>query len=238
MAENKDELDIDYYVNQKLEKATQIYAEEMFPDDNSIFKELHEIMEDEDNDHNCLGCNLDEYAILVYSTLLLLDAYTSIEQRMKMLIMTTYLLVERIDTILNIIDLHAGYKSESFKSLNKIRKWANFVKHPKAFILAHHPIYTIEGFEHNSELIKAANKVINSSFIYRYYSNDDRNRELFKELENKEDVIVVFPNPVEIIQSFCRELKLFNRILRNNEIYREILKKRSTFLGFWMDEEE
>lgn len=74
--------------------------------------------------------------------------------------------------------------------------------------------------------------------FFKYYSNDDRNKELFESLENKEGITVVFPNPAKLINKFCVELKLFNRLLKNNEIYREILKKRSTFLGFWIDEEE
>lgn len=157
---------LDEFVNNELNRSLEIYEKEIFPTEHSIFKELHEIMVDKKEDHNCIGCNLDEYTMLIYSTLLIVGSYTSLEQRMKMLLMTMYLLVERIDTILGIISLHEKYRKDSFKTLNKIRKWANFIKHPKAFILAHHPIYTIEGFKYNPEFRKESKEIIDNSFVF------------------------------------------------------------------------
>lgn len=238
MEDENETSELDEFVNRELERTLKIYQEEIFPDESSIFRELHKIMEENEEDHNCIGCNLGEFALLNYSTLLLLDGYTSTEQKMQLLIINLYLLVERIDTILGIINLHEGYRKENFKMLNKIRKWANFIKHPKAFILAHHPVYSIEGYKDNKEFRKGANVTIDSAFIFKYYSNDEKNKELFKAIENREDILVVFPNPVNLVRKLCKELKLFNKLIKNNEIYREILKKRSTFLGFWLDEEE
>lgn len=229
---------LEAFFNETLEETLRIYEKEVFVGDTPIFSQLHELMEENEEDHNCIGCNLGEYAMLNYSTLLLLDGLVSIEQKMQLLIINLYLLVERIDTILDIIKLHEGYRKENFKTLSKIRKWANFIKHPKAFILAHHPVYTIEGFKDNKEIRIGASITIDTSFIIKYYSNDEKNKELFKAIENKEGILVVFPNPADLIEKLCEELKLFNKLLRNNEIYREILKKRSTFLGFWLDEEE
>jgi len=232
----KDEL-IDF-VNKSISDADKKYETEIFPEDYSIFCELHKLMEDEEEDHNCIGCNLDENALLLYSTLGLLEGYSSVVNKMRMLIITVYLLIERIDTILGIVEIHKGYRTDNFKTLYQVRKWANFVKHPKAFILAHHPIYSIEGFSGNSKLRKEAEVVVDFKFIQKYYSDDKHNDELYKEMQNKEGVLVVFPNPLKLISKLCSELQLFNRILRNNEIYREILKKKSTFLGFWTIEED
>lgn len=229
--------EIEHYVTENLEIALNIFEKEIYSTDYSIFKEIHEVMEEDENDHNCIGCNLGEQSMLTYSTLLQINAYTSISQKMNLLLITYYLLVERIDTILSIVDLHQEYRKETFKTLNKIRKWANFIKHPKAFILAHHPIYTIKGYKGNPEIRKDAEIIIDEPFLLKYYSNEKKNKELFVKFENKEGIVVIFPNPVDITSQFCKELKLFNRLLNNNEIYRTILRKRSTFLGFWIDED-
>jgi len=235
---NEVKSEIENFLEKEIAEALKIYEKEMFPDEHSIFKELHSLMEDKKEDHNCIGCNLDEYTILTYSTLMLLGGYVTVQDQMRMLLITMYLLVERIDTVLGIINLHEDYRKKSFKTLNKIRKWANFIKHPKAFILAHHPFHSIEGFDLNPELRENANTVINTPFILKYYSNDEKNKELFKTIENKEGILVIFPNPVNLVKKFCEELKLFNRLLKNNEIYREILKEKSTFLGFWINEND
>lgn len=73
---------------------------------------------------------------------------------------------------------------------------------------------------------------------FKYYSNNEKNKELFKKIENNESVLVIYPDPVILISGLCKELDIFNGILKNNEVYRCILKERSTFLGFWLDEDE
>lgn len=226
-------------LKKQFKEAFRIYEKEIFPSEYSIFTKFHELLENEEEDHNCIGCNLNDSALLIYTQLLNFDLFISIRHNFTMYIMTLYLMVERVDTLLNIISINETYKKDKFKTLIKIRKWANFIKHPKAFLLVHHPEYTFEGSSKNSELRKYANQTIDyNRFILPYYSNDDKNKELYEKLENKEKILVAFPNPIRLMEEFCKELKLFKRLIKKNEVFRDVLNRRSTFLGFWENFQE
>jgi len=159
----------------------------------------------------------------------------SVRNTYTQIIVALYLLVERIDTILNLIKLDEDYRDENFKTIKKIRKWANFIKHPKAFMLVHHPVATFEGCKFNSELLHQYEVKISETFVTEYYSNDDKNKKLFEKLQNKDKVIIIYPNIKKMIESFTDEMLLFNHIVRTNEIYREKLTKIATFNDYWFD---
>lgn len=227
---------IDGFIENKVDEAILIFDNLIYRAEDSIFCSIHDLMRDSDFDHNCIGCNLDESSAMISSTLNLANNYPSNKLKCEIIIIVLYLLVEKIDSVLNIIQIHDGYRKENFKNLNRVRKWANFVKHPKAFMFSHHPIFSIEGYSGNSELLKASKVTINNSFLYKYYSNDLKNLELHKKLENKEDVLVIYPCPAKLVEGIANECNLFTTMLKNNEVYRQVLKSRSTFLGFWEEE--
>ena len=58
-------------------------------------------------------------------------------------ILLLYLFVERVDLVFDIISekdktkLFNDFNAHNFKTLRKINKWANFVKHPKEFLFTH-----------------------------------------------------------------------------------------------------
>lgn len=62
-----------------------------------------------------------------------------------------YLFVERVDIIFEVINkdgkskLFNDYQQHNFKTLRKINKWANFIKHPKEFLFTHWATYYFEG---------------------------------------------------------------------------------------------
>ena len=150
-------------------------------------------------------------------------------------LMLCYLLVERIDTMFNIIQLNEDYRTQHFKILLAIRRWANFIKHPKAFLLTHHAEYTYHGSPKNGALTDKASVVIDRTFVDKYYSNDDKNNELYKELENKENVLVVFPDVNHVTEELCAAINKSVDVVRDNAVYKEVLAKRSTFLDYWFD---
>jgi hypothetical protein len=186
--------------------------------------------------HNCIGCNLLESTDLLYQYLQINQGpYHKLYPTYATYFMLLYLLVERLDTILNLVELPKSYREKHFKVLLRIRRWANFLKHPKAFLLVHHPVYTCVGAGNIQELSKNANVTVDENFVARYYSNDDRNETLYKTLENKDDVLVIFPDAVHLTSEFCAAIKEFIDLLRDNAVYKEILDERSTFLDYWID---
>lgn len=219
-----------------LVQAVQIFTNELFESKSySQFCTLHKELESNELDHNCLGCNLNDICIYTRFQLEQSLSMDSVKNSYTQIIIALYLLVERIDTILNLIKLDDEYREENFKTLKKIRKWANFIKHPKAFILVHHPVSTFVGCKYNQAIKDQFEVKITNSFINEFYSNDDRNKKLFDTIQNKDKVLVIYPNIIELIESFVKEMATFNQLIRKNEIYRSKLTKMTTFNDYWFD---
>jgi len=159
----------------------------------------------------------------------------TIQYAYSTLIILAYLLVERIDTFFDIIELNKTYKDQHFKILLGIRRWANFLKHPKAFLLTHHPVFTFHSSPKNRELREKAGAVIDRAFIDKYYANDEKNKQLYKELENKENVLVVFPAAASLVQNLCKAMHDCVAVIRDNPVYREAVESRTTFPDYWLD---
>jgi len=215
------------------------FKQAAYGDAGPVVCDLHEIFGTDSNDHNCLGCNLAEN-INVLSNFL--ECYSSgakeandVQICYTTYLVLAYLMVERIDTIFNIIQLNDEYRKENFKVLTTIRKWANFVKHPKAFVLTHHAEYTYEGCSDCVELRKESSVVIDRSFIDKFYSNDDKNKELFEVLENKEKVVVIFPNAQALNEKLCEAFHHLVDMFKENSVYRDVIANRSTYRNYWID---
>ena len=118
----------------------------------------------------------------------------------------------------------------------KIKKWANFVKHPKAFVLCHHPEYFLENDPEIIERKKNANVLIDTAFVFKYYSGDDNKKDLFKLIANKDNVIVEFPNVVKLTTEFCEGLTSFVKLIKNNEVYRDILNDKATIENYFTED--
>ena len=114
-----------------------------------------------------------------------------------------------------------------------IRRWANFIKHPKAFIRTHHAAFTFNGSAKFGDLSDNAAAIIDRTFIDKYYCNNDNNEELIKELNNKENVLVVYPSVTFVIEKLCDALNRTIDLLENNSVYREILDDSTTFNDYW-----
>lgn len=223
-------------VSRELAGSYEIFKREAVPDGDPIMCRMHDAFGTfNSNDHNCLGCNFASNILQIKAYLHTYPYQQSIEYSFTTYIILLYLLVERIDTLFNIIDLNETFRKDKFKILLLIRRWANFIKHPKAFLLTHHPEYTFQGSEKCKELRENASVIIDKSFVDKYYSNDEKNKELFKELENKEDVLVILPNMIEITEALCQAMHDCISVIADNAVYREVLKSRTTFLNYWQD---
>ena len=141
-----------------------------------------------------------------------------------------YLFVERVDIIFEVINkdgkskLFNDYQQHNFKTLRKINKWANFIKHPKEFLFTHWANYYIEGVQNVS--LADGDVKIDTDFIFNHYHNDKQQRPVI--LENNKSVYVEVPNLENITTEFCKEMNLFFDFICCNQIVADFLKKKST----------
>ena len=200
---------------------------------NDAFKEFPE------DAHNCLGCNLEEQAemILVFLKSASHNDYNKI-QFFTMYNMLLYLMTEKILEIKKIIGLPQSYKEREFKVYREIKLWANFLKHPKAFILTHHPRYVFEGFLTPQDH-KNIKKLIDFNYIKKHYSREDNNKYkiLVRELKSNPDVVVELPDLNRLTLEFCEACRIFIDVIKDNKAYREILNDLTTLENFFEKEE-
>ena len=223
-------------VSEQMEKASSIFASEAFADGDPIMCQLHDAFGTYDTSHhNCLGCNFADSILIIYNFLQTYPYQNTIQSSYSTFIVLAYLLVERTDTLFNIIELNTTYRVEHFKILIEIRKWANFLKHPKAFLLTHHPTFTFTDSPKNKVLIESASVKIDRSFVEAYYSDDEKNNTLYKELENKDNVLVIFPNMVTLSIDLCKAMRDCVEVVRDNPVYREVIERKTTFYDYWVD---
>lgn len=175
--------------------------------DEMYFCQLMSIF-NEDDKHCAIFCNLaDDF--------LELEEFLSISDNIYRNPFKTYALllnsiVEKINIIKTIID----YK-ENFNNLTKIRRWANFFKHPKSFLFIHHPI-----FVYNQDSENASNRLfIDTEFISTYYKNNDHDAELKSMLTNKLEIEVLIPDLKELTQGFCNDINRLINVIKDNKDY-------------------
>lgn len=150
-----------------------------------------------------------------------------------------YLFTERVDIIFNIISqngkskLFNDFHHNSFKTLRKINKWANFIKHPKEFLFTHWPTYYIEG--DTSIEIKEGDVKIDTDFIFKHYFSETKDRPVI--LENNNSVFVEVPDLENITSDFCKEMNVFFDFICSNQIVADFLKNKSTIENYFYYDE-
>lgn len=194
--------------------------------------------------HNCVACNLQTYSAIILRYLSGFKHFTDMHLTSVNFHLLLYLMVERYSVYFKIINLQESYRLKHFGVFQKITQWANFLKHPKSFMLAHHAIYWIRGIEYNSEHwfydtienAKKHKKIVDDTFVKEYYSGDKNNEKLLKIFSKKGDFVVAFPNPVELIKEFIIAQNKFVEMIKENEVIREILDDNATIIEYFQQE--
>ena len=199
----------------------------------------------DESEHNCLGCQFMDLHQLIYENFRSLPTDDlSVEFFCKTYIFWLYLSVERVYEIFDIINprgesqIFKSFFEKNFKTTKRIKRWANFLKHPKAFQFTHHPSYRLSVLP----VIENDPKItlIDSSFVERYYQGNSRNTELNDRLIGKEEVCVVFPDLPKLTKEFCAEFQVFVNFICNNDMVADFLRSRSTIKAYYefVDHEE
>ena len=198
---------------------------------------LYDKLTTDANEHNCLGCQFMDLHRLIYDNFKRLPAgELDREFFCKTYIFWLYFSVERVYEIFDMIN-HGGrnklfktFFEKHFTTTKRVKRWANFLKHPKAFQFTHHPSYRLS----SSRLPKDSEMtVIDSVFVEKYYQGNNLNRELTQKLVGKENVCVVFPDLLELTRGFCSEFKIFVDFICSNDMVADYLRSESTITSYY-----
>lgn len=148
------------------------------------------------------------------------------------MIVKLYLFVERAHELFKIMSLPQEYRAREFQCFHLIHKWANFIKHPKAFMFCHAPEYAVNNTNTSFDLI------VDCEFVKKYYAGDKRNLELYKKLENNPSVVVSYPSAESLIIGFAEEVAKIEPLISNNQVYRELLHEKSTLEAYFEVEDK
>ncbi len=196
-----------------------------------LFCKLHEkeyLGEHSKKSHACLGCNLNDGLYNIYRFLKQNRSKKETEYTFTGYILFSYLLVEKLTTIFRVIGITQDYVEENWKVLIEIRKWANFVKHPKGFLFSHHSEYFIETGSIPNNL-KSRNKITFENVVQPLYNREDEKKfkESIKRLGNKKDLLVLIPDPHRIATELTKVCDEFCEKIKNNEHFKTLLKTHS-----------
>jgi hypothetical protein len=175
--------------------------------------------------HNCIGCNLEEGA----RNILLFFNYNketlSTRYFLTMYTLVFYLQAERLAVIYKELGYIRKENGEfdwlEFPNLHRIYRWANFFKHPKSYMLLHHPDFFIEGDSYIPNFM--VNQIIDDEFVLKYYNGKKNNVELRGKLANQESVKVIFPNLLEFTKNACCEFENIIRVITNENSHLQTL---------------
>lgn len=231
-------------LQEELEKTYKFFCDAIFPEDISTMCKIHDAFGgNEGEHHNCLGCNFADSTKTIREFLKNYEIYTNVNSTITLYILTLYLLVERMEVIFDLITVPENYKKKHFIVFQQIRKWANFLKHPKSFVLVHHPLFEIKDHEayDNSDL----KTIIDEAFITNYYSGEkdpdkqkSKNRELFEKLKNKKDVLVLYPDIFQLTKKLCYSVNKFVDLIIDNEVFIDVLSDDTTIKDYFVNQKE
>lgn len=198
-----------------------------------LFCKLHEVdyLNNHERGHVCIACTLDEGVCNVERFLSGIKN-EKIENDFDANYMFTtyflllYLTVEKLHTIFKFIGITLDFVEKQWPVLIEIRKWANFIKHPKGFMFTHHPKFIFEDEFENENASATKTQYIDYSFIKKFYSNenDEKFKQNILQIANKENIAVLIPKPERIAKEFTKVCSDFCNKIKENEHFQFVLK--------------
>lgn len=187
-----------------------------------------------EDDHISVACNLDDMSVTIINYLSRYKRNTKAKSIECDIVPYLLLLYIMESTILSLFfEMNTGIKLEESKisAMRKVRRWANFFKHPKSFVyLSHHPKYTFENsqvfFDKNPEL------EINTEFVCKYYKDKKSDLELKQQLHGKYPVLVVIPDIVQLTEEFAKSVIYIFDVIEGCEMAKEYLMANCVMKGF------
>lgn len=226
----------DYFETWYYRKENQVFISQGKPIKDSLYRDLYDVFSDYSKEkvgnkneisHNCIGCNFEEGA----RNILLFFKYNNevLSQRYFLTLYTLlfYLQAERLAVIykeLGYINSKKEFDWEKFPNLQRIKCWANFFKHPKSYMLLHHPDFFIEGDPYIPNFMVKG--IIDEEFVRKFYNGWKYNEDLREVLSNQEDFKIIFPNLLNFTKCLCFEFEKIISVILSDKAN---IEKLSTF---------
>lgn len=216
------------HIRQEFKIVFEIFVAHNYPKEkDTLMCSIHESFHGEG--HNCVACNLEESSKLIANYLKNYNRFETPDSVFTSYIWFLYLMTTRMEEYIEIMCLAESIKQKKFGVFQKVKRWANFIKHPKAFIFVHHPCYSFEGTPVPPGCDGSHHEIIiNDEFVKEFYSGGQNNGKLRGKLAKKEGVMVEFPNPVTLMAEFVKAQKNFVELICDNKMIRELLDEKAT----------
>ncbi len=232
------EADVDATARNLFEAASKTFDEKVQKD--SLMCRIYDAYAGpEAANHNCLGCNLDAITDQISKYLRAAATGTTgfnAEEAFSVYSLLLNTLWERITDVFDIVSVPEGYRWRHYEPLIRMRRWANFFKHPKEFgWLVHHPRYLFEGSPEAGKVLAKDSgfRVIDDAFLKKYYSSD-RNKGLAGEFNGFErKVVVLLPDIASLTEKVCGSLANFVEVVTKNPVYHELLNDKATIANYF-----
>ncbi|MBL0238890.1 MAG: hypothetical protein IPQ02_20430 [Saprospiraceae bacterium] len=231
----------------EFEYLNALIDKEFYYEGDPIICQLHAILDKDKSNHNCIACNIAFNIDLLKEHINTIKLNENTGYLYSSTILMLYLIVEKLFALFKSLEESgikpSGYKS-SFSTMRLIWAWANFFKHPKAFMYVHEPIFIpissheVASERNTSDPILLENKIIDDEFILKYYTGKEKNEELYIQLLNKHEPIVLLPDIIELFKLFKVEFLLFLDDAKTNTKIIDHLHDKATLIGLWKDEDE
>lgn len=183
--------------------------------------------------HACLGCNLNKALGSIYRFLDQNRTKNDVEYTFTTYILLTFILIEKLTTIFRIIGITQEYVEKNWPVLHELRKWANFVKHPKGFLFSHHSEYIVENLQIPHEW-RNHTRIDFHNFVEPLYKREDEGKfqESFQRFANKRDLLVIIPDPARLTAELIVVCSEFCQKIKNNEHFKNILMSNSVLENY------
>jgi hypothetical protein len=168
-------------------------------------KEIDSNKSDSKNYHNCIGCNFEEGCFTILDYLRRFSGSTSISPYLTIYSLLFYHQAERLAVIYKELRYTSGKNFDwvSFPTLRTIKHWANFFKHPKAYMFLHHPSYFIETDPEKPNFLIQG--IINTDFVDNFYKASADNTQLLQLFENGKKFKIFYPDLLQLTKDLCTE---------------------------------
>ena len=178
--------------------------------------------------HTCIACNFADIIYALKDVAKSMPNYANSTVAKMTYLLWLYLLAERMQEIFKLISLPEEIKETQFLAFTRTKRWGNFLKHPKAFFLTHHPKM--------HETPGASDVRIDDAFIQKYYSGDKHNAELYRTISNSQSVVVQFPDLNELTCELAADLDALQKIIHDNPIYQTVLRSKTVLENYYSSE--
>lgn len=156
--------------------------------------------------HNCIGCNFEEGCLNVLDFVKQFAGTEKVRTYLTTYSLLFYTLAERLAVVYQELGVVNGQQFDwsRYPVLRSIKHWANFFKHPKAYMFLHHPGYFLENDSSRPNFMIEGE--VDSSFVDSFYRAGADNKELRRLFENKKGWNVIFPDLLSFTKSLCDEV--------------------------------